>query len=122
MNRSLPRRAFLATMTKGAAAAAISAGWVAPNVLDAAEPIVKSNPMNPRLFTFIGGNNGAWSVTVCKAVTGEPLPAVKRLDILNASVAALPDGAQWMLRGVRRRNNSSPNKRRWAALKRRTPR
>lgn len=78
----------------------MTAGWFAQNGLDAAEAIAKSKTMNPRLYTFVGGDRGAWSVTVCKAVTGEPLPAVKRLDILNASVAALPEGAQWMLRGV----------------------
>jgi chlorite dismutase len=56
--------------------------------------------MNPRLYTFVGGDAGAWSVTVCKAVIGDPLPTVQRLDILNGSATKLPDGAQWLLRGV----------------------
>ena len=56
--------------------------------------------MNARLFTFIGGDTGAWSVNRCQAVTGEPLSSVRRLDIINGGVPALPAGAQWMLRGV----------------------
>lgn len=59
-----------------------------------------TSPANPRFYAFIGGNTGAWSVTLGKAVTGEPLPTVNRLDILNSDIAALPDDAQWMLRGV----------------------
>ena len=56
--------------------------------------------MNPRLVTFIGGDSGTWLVTKCAAVTGEPLPAIKRLDIRNEHTALLPKDAQWMLRGV----------------------
>ncbi len=56
--------------------------------------------MNPRLFTFLGGDAGEWSVIKNKAVAGEPLAEVKRLSIGNAPVAILPDGGQWMLRGV----------------------
>lgn len=55
--------------------------------------------MNPRLFTFIGGDVGAWSVIACKAVIGEPLPTVARLDIINGNVA-LPKDAAWILRGA----------------------
>jgi hypothetical protein len=57
-------------------------------------------PMNPRFYAFVGGGNGAWSVVLCKAVIGDPLPEVKRVDIINDSVVALTDGAHWMLRGV----------------------
>ena len=56
--------------------------------------------MNARLFTFIGGDTGAWAVIRCQAVTGEPLSSVRRLDIINGSTPTLPAGAQWMLRGV----------------------
>jgi len=53
-----------------------------------------------RLYTFVGSDSGAWSVTLCKAVIGEPLPEVKRVDIIHDGLTELPDGAQWMLRGV----------------------
>jgi hypothetical protein len=56
--------------------------------------------VNPRLFTFVGGKAGGWSVVSIKAVVGDPLPAVDRLDIVTGAVAALPDGGKWMLRGV----------------------
>ena len=56
--------------------------------------------MNPRLFTFVGGDAGDWSVIACRTVTGAPLAEVHRLDIINGSVAALPGGAKWVLRGV----------------------
>ncbi len=56
--------------------------------------------MNPRLFTFVGGNTGAWSVIKFKTVTGESLPEPKRLEVINGPLPALPEGAQWLLRGV----------------------
>jgi len=56
--------------------------------------------MNPRLYTFVGGNTGAWTVISSKPYIGEPLPLVKKIDILNSAVPALPEGAGWLLRGV----------------------
>ncbi len=56
--------------------------------------------MNPRLFTFIGGNTGPWSVIQCKTVTGDPISQPGKLDIINGSIMALPAGARWLLRGV----------------------
>ena len=56
--------------------------------------------MNPRLFTFIGGVEGAWRVVDVKAVVGESLPVVERLEIINGPLAILPSGANWFLRGV----------------------
>jgi hypothetical protein len=54
---------------------------------------------NPRLFTFVGGTAGPWSVVSVTAVTGESLPVVSRLDIVNGPAAEAP-GAAWALRGV----------------------
>ena len=42
---------------------------------------------NPRLFTFIGGDSGAWQVIARKTVIGEPLPTVRRLDIVIGNQA-----------------------------------
>ncbi len=55
--------------------------------------------MNPRLFTFVGGEVGPWSVVETKAVMGEPLPVVERLDIIDGTIPAGLDGATWLLRG-----------------------
>jgi hypothetical protein len=60
----------------------------------------KGATVNPRLITFVGGKVGEWSVVSIKAVVGDGLPAVDRLDIVTGAVAAMPDGAKWMLRGV----------------------
>ena len=89
------RRTFL---TEAMAAGGITAlsGW---NTATGAEP-GKGAAVNSRLFTFVGGKVGKWSVVSAKAIAGEPLPAVDRLDIVTGAVAALPDGGKWMLRGV----------------------
>lgn len=55
--------------------------------------------MNDRLFGFIGGDEGSWQVTRMTAVTGEPLPEVTNIAILNgASIQG--HNAKWILRGV----------------------
>lgn len=65
-----------------------------------AEPAKGGAPVNPRLFSFVGGSEGGWSVVSAKAVVGDPLPAVKRVDFVTGPVAKLPEGAAWVLRGV----------------------
>ena len=55
---------------------------------------------NPRLYGFVGGSRGSWTVVSAKAVVGDPLPAVERLEIVPGAVTALPEGGQWVLRGV----------------------
>jgi hypothetical protein len=89
------RRTFLTAALAAGGITALS-GW---NTATGAEP-GKGAAVNPRLFTFVGGKAGAWSVVSMKAVVGDPLPAVDRLDIVTGAVAALPDGGKWMLRGV----------------------
>ena len=72
-------------------------GIALPHTEAEAEPAV---PVNPRLFTYVGGKTGAWTVVSARVIVGEPLPAVERIDIVHGAVAGLPDGAQWALRGV----------------------
>ena len=90
------RREFLTGTATCCGMVAALSGW---NTAAAAEPS-KAAAVNPRLFTFVGGKAGGWSVVSIKAVVGDPLPAVDRLDIVTGAVAALPDGGKWMLRGV----------------------
>jgi hypothetical protein len=82
-------------MTAGGVAALC--GW---NTALGLEPAKREVVANPRLFTFVGGKMGKWTVVSVKVIVGDPLPAVERLDIVNGAVAALPEGAKWMLRGV----------------------
>lgn len=56
------------------------------------------NP-NPRLFSFLGGCEGQWKVTASRAIAGDVLPAIERLNIIPSRVASAL-GAVWMLRGV----------------------
>lgn len=90
------RRSFL----RGALAGAVIVGPGVESGLSAAPPGQKGTEMNPRLFSFVGGNTGRWSIVAVKAVVGEALAAAKKLDIINGNVAALPDGAKWLLRGA----------------------
>jgi len=56
--------------------------------------------LNSRLFTFVGGTQGAWSVTSTTAIAGETLPDVEFVDIIAGSVAEPQDGQRWSLRGI----------------------
>ena len=78
-------------------AAAIASGLMPaiPQAKDTMQTIA-----NPRLFTFIGGDSGTWQVIARKTVIGEPLPTVKRLDIVIGEVKELPEDALWKLTGV----------------------
>lgn len=53
-----------------------------------------------RMFTFIGGVTGLWRIVRLEAVAGESLERVPRLDVVNSTMASLPTGAKWLLRGV----------------------
>jgi hypothetical protein len=72
-------------------------GWNSAAPAEAAQGVA---PANPRLFTFVGGKSGGWSVVASKAVVGDPLPLVERLDMIHGAVARLPEGGNWLLRGV----------------------
>lgn len=85
---ALPRREFLAC---GAYALVTS-------TIHSSEPI--GSKMNPRLFSFIGGDTGPFAITACKTIVGDPLPAVSHLEIRQSDVATVPRGAQWVLRGA----------------------
>ena len=60
--------------------------------------------MAGRLFSFVGGERGAWRVARTTAVVGETLPAVPRLEIVNAGITEPPPAwtasVRWLLRGV----------------------
>ena len=55
---------------------------------------------NPRLFSFVGGRAGPWKCIESRAITGDALPAIERLDILAGNVAPTVAGAAWVLHGV----------------------
>jgi hypothetical protein len=94
--RTLDRRRFLQRLTGIGAAASLAC----QETLSAKDPITVQIIANPRLFTFIGGDSGVWQVTARKTVIGEPLPTVKRLDIVIGEVKELPEDALWKLSGV----------------------
>ena len=56
--------------------------------------------MNPRLYTFAGGDTGEWKVTGVKEIIGEGLQKVERLAILHGRHPATERAGQWALHGV----------------------
>jgi chlorite dismutase len=52
-----------------------------------------------RLFSFVGGDAGPWTVVRSTAIVGEALAPAARLDIV-AGARADGAGAAWVLRGV----------------------
>lgn len=56
--------------------------------------------MLDRLFTFVGGRHGLWSVVRCEPVVGAGLEAVERLEVVSGSIAGIASGHKWLLRGV----------------------
>jgi hypothetical protein len=55
---------------------------------------------NPRLFTFVGGNVGKWSVVATKAAIGDPLAATERLDVVDGPLPILPETAKGPCEGL----------------------
>jgi hypothetical protein len=94
-DKSSSRRGFLS----GSLALGIANAGVLPGVVGA-ELAEGGTPVNPRVFSFVGGSAGEWSVVSSKAIVGEPLLAVDRVAFVSGSVAVAPDGAKWVLRGV----------------------
>jgi hypothetical protein len=92
----VPRRGFLAGAAAGGAGAILSAGQAGC----APVPSGSSVPLTARHFTFLGGAAGPWSVVESRSITGEPLPPVGRIDIVQGPLQSLPPGTAWRLRGV----------------------
>lgn len=86
------RRGFLASALAGASAVGATGNA-------AAEPEKEKVVLNPRLYSFVGSTTGGWSVLSAKAVVGDPLPAVERIDVVGGAAAA-GAGVAWVLRGV----------------------
>src|SRR5712691_2652100 len=58
------------------------------------------NSWMKRVATFVGGDTGIWRVTNTKVVAGPPLKRVDRIAVIEGNLAALPDGAKWLIHGV----------------------
>ncbi len=56
--------------------------------------------MNARLFSFVGGEIGPWRVVDMSTVVGNGLAEVMRLNIIAGAVSGVPEGAEWLLRGL----------------------
>lgn len=54
--------------------------------------------INPRLFSFVGGAEGPWRSVESRAICGESLAEIKRLQIVPG-VVEVP-GAKWILQGA----------------------
>jgi len=56
--------------------------------------------LTSRLFSFVAGGAGTWTITSVKPVTGESLPDAARLSVIAGPVEPRPRDAAWILRGV----------------------
>lgn len=54
--------------------------------------------MTIRHYSFAGGEQGLWRVVAQKAVAGEPLPSVARLDVSHAGTPTAK--YSWILKGI----------------------
>jgi hypothetical protein len=92
-DHTVSRRGFLRTLGM---AGGLMASWSA-----AAQPgpLGVSNSANSRLFTFIGGETGNWSITDTRRITGDPWTPARKLTVVNGPASDLA-GAKWLLRGV----------------------
>ncbi|KJV08776.1 chlorite dismutase [Elstera litoralis] len=54
--------------------------------------------VNPRLYRFIGGNQGEWSVLAIRSVIGETLPMAARLAVVQGNGPV--ENSAWALSGV----------------------
>jgi hypothetical protein len=92
-DHTVSRRGFLHTLGM---AGGVMASWSAT-----AEPGPLGVPTsaNSRLFTFIGGETGNWSITATRRITGDPWAPARKLTVVNGPVSDLA-GAKWLLRGV----------------------
>jgi chlorite dismutase len=59
-----------------------------------------SSVLNSRLFSFVGGSVGGWSVIATKCLIGNPFPSATCLDVVSGAAAVTGRGAVWVLRGV----------------------
>jgi hypothetical protein len=92
------RREFLSGAIKVGCAAAVTPTYGCPSLVANGAESMQNNP-NPRLFSFIGGSQGAWRIVSSTAIVGEPLPKVSRLEIVQGAVQS-SDSTGWILRGV----------------------
>jgi len=84
------RRRFLACIATGT-----GVSMAMPITADAAP---SESTLNPRLYSFVGGKTGHWSVLSMKAIIGDGLTAVERIDVIHGQ-PRMTDAA-WVLRGV----------------------
>jgi chlorite dismutase len=56
--------------------------------------------MNSRLFSFVGGSSGDWTVTGMTTIVGDSLSGVSRLAIVGGAVDDTHVGTVWCLRGI----------------------
>lgn len=63
--------------------------------------MMPTQPTSPsRLFTFVGGTTGTWSIDRIDAVIGEPIAFATNLAIVPESLTQLPAEAVWGFRGI----------------------
>ena len=57
-------------------------------------------PAQPRLFTFVGSDHGAWAVVSARALKGAALPPARFLSVLAGTADAPAPAKGWALAGI----------------------
>jgi hypothetical protein len=64
------------------------------------EIVTESESAGTRLFAFLAGNVGTWSILKTSPVVGDSLPEATKLEIVPGTVNPLPTGTRWALHGL----------------------
>jgi hypothetical protein len=54
----------------------------------------------PRLYTFVGAEQGPWTVRSVRTLVGDALPAAPCLQVVQGAAVPPPPGAAWALAGI----------------------
>jgi len=54
----------------------------------------------PRLFTFVGADQGPWAVRSARTLMGDALPPATCLQVVEGAAVPSPRGAAWALAGI----------------------
>ena len=54
----------------------------------------------PRLFTFVGIDQGHWAVRSARTLVGDAMPPARCLQVVEGAAVPPPRGAAWALAGI----------------------
>jgi len=80
-----------------------------------------TNPSSSRAFTFIGGDEGQWSVVSQRTLSGDPVAVVARVSMVSGIVTEVGSDADWTLLGVATNDRYTTNEEKAELVERQAP-